>query len=153
MIQFGAKFFLKLIFLMSTTKQLSLIQRLYHKKTTTNNCLGEVKCSVNIRQRWSLLSVSHLKLAIDLIPPRSGLHIKPMLWYCSSETDELCVCVSVCRAHSCSPGSGHYQKKKCIQTCVLSIDSYSNCNIPQKSSSAPANTHSPSLLKVTSFIL
>lgn len=111
MIQFGAKFFLKLIFLMSTTKQLSLIQRLYHKKTTTNNCLGEVKCSVNIRQRWSLLSVSHLKLAIDLIPPRSGLHIKPMLWYCSSETDELCVCVSVCRAHSCSPGSGHYQKK------------------------------------------
>lgn len=41
-------------------------------------------------------------------------------------------------------------RKKCIQTCVLSTDSYSNCNIPQKSSSAPANTHWPSLLKVTS---
>lgn len=111
-----------------------------------------------MRQRWSPLSVSaavsDLKLSIDLIPPRTGLHIKTdAVIQLLGDGYILCVCVCV-QAHGCSPGSGYYGEKKYkIQSYVLSADSHTNCNIPQKSSSAPANAHWPSLLMLTSFNL
>lgn len=101
---------------MSITGQLSLTQWLCQKKEQLWSW-GEGKCSLNVRQRWSPLSVStavsDLKLSIDLIPPRTGLHIKPLLRYSSSETGKcsVCVCVNV-QARGYSPGLGYYQKKK-----------------------------------------
>lgn len=152
---------LKLIFLMSITRQLSLTQWLHQKR---NNCDLEGKESVLLMCAKDGLFCLSERLCL--------IWNSPLIWYhqelacilnrcCDTapwrRMNFVCVCARVSvQARGCSPGSGYYKRKspwKCIQSYVLSIDSHTNCNIPQKSSSAPANTHWPSLLMLTSFNL